>query len=122
MEFYDLRFENLAGVATDGAPSMIGKHNGLVAFLKKQDGIDKNTFIDYHCIIHLENLCAKTLRFDAVMKVVNTVVKFIRAKALNHRQFQNFLTSEWEADHGDMIYYCDIRWLSRANVLKRIAE
>ena len=49
MEFYDLRFENLAGVATDGAPSMIGKHRGLVAFLKKQDGIDKNTFIDYHC-------------------------------------------------------------------------
>ena len=32
MEFYDLRFENLVGVATDGAPSMIGKHSGLVAF------------------------------------------------------------------------------------------
>ena len=63
MVFYDLRFENLA----DGAPSMIGKHSGLVAFLKKQDGIDKNTFIDYHCIIHRENLCAKTLRFDAVV-------------------------------------------------------
>ena len=56
------------------------------------------------------------------MKVVNTVVTFIRAKALNHRQFQNFLTSEWEADHGDVIYYCDIRLLSRANVLKKIAE
>ena len=58
----------------------------------------------------------------AAMKVVNTVVKFIRAKALNHPQFQNFLASEWKADHGDVIYYCDIRWLSRANVLKRIAE
>ena len=122
MEFYNLRFENLAGVATDGDPSMIGKHSGLVAFLKKQDGIDKNTFIDYHYIINQENLCAKTLRFDAVMKVVNTVVKFIRAKALNHRQFQDFLTSEWKADHGDVIHYCDICWLSRANVLKRIAE
>ena len=82
MEFYDLRFENFAGVATDGAPSMIGKHSGLVAFLKEQDGIDRNTFIDYHCIILQENLCAKTLRFDAVMKVVKSVVKFIRAKAL----------------------------------------
>ena len=90
MEFYDLRFENLAGVATDGAPSMIGKHSGLVAFLKKQDGIDKNRFINYPCIINQENLYAKTLRFDAVMKVVNTVVKFIRAKALNHRQFKTF--------------------------------
>ena len=101
---------------------MIGKHSGLVVLLKKQDVIDKNTFIDYHCIIHQENLFAKTLRFDAVMKVVNIVVTFIREKALNHRQFQNFLTSKWEADHDDVIYYCDIRWLSRANVLKRIAE
>ena len=56
------------------------------------------------------------------MKEVNNVVKFIRAKALNHRQFQNFLTAEWEPDHGDVIYYCDVRWLSRAKVLKRIAE
>ena len=60
-------------------------------------------------------MCAKTLRFDAVIKVVNDVVKFNPVKALNHRQFQNFLTAEWEADHGD------IRWLSGAKVLKRIA-
>ena len=55
------------------------------------------------------------------MKVVNNV-KFNPAKALNHRQFQNFLTAKWEAGHGDVIYYCDVRWLSRAKVLKRIAE
>ena len=59
IEFYDLRFENLAGVATDGAPSILGKYTGLVAFLKKQDEIDRNVFIDYHCIIHQESLCAK---------------------------------------------------------------
>ena len=67
-------------------------------------------------------MCAKSLRFDAVLEVVNDVAKFIRAKALNHCQFQNFLTAEWEADHGDVIYYCDVHWLSRAKVLKRIAE
>ena len=61
-------------------------------------------------------MCAKTLRFDAVIKVVNDIVKFNPAKALNHRQFQNFLTAEWKAGHGD------IRWLSGAKVLKRIAE
>ena len=54
--------------------------------------------------------------------MVNNVVKFIWTKALNHRQFQNYLTSEWAADHGDVIYYCDVRWLSRANVLKRIGQ
>ena len=120
MEFYDLHFENLAGMTTDGAPCMIGKHSGLVAFLKKQDVIDKNAFMDFYCIIHQENLGAKMLQFDAIMKVVNNAVKFIPEKALNHHQFQNFLTSKWEADHSDMTYYCNVHWLSHANKLKRI--
>ena len=46
MELYDLRFKNLAGVATDGAPSVIGKYTGLVVSLIKQNGIDRNAFID----------------------------------------------------------------------------
>ena len=66
---------------------------GLVAFLKKQDGIDKNVFINYHCIVDQENLFAKTLQFDAVMNLVNDVVKFIRANALNRGQLQNCLTA-----------------------------
>ena len=65
---------------------MINQYTGLIAFLKKQDGIDKNAFINYDCIIYQENLCAKTLQFDAIMKVVNDVVKFIRAKTLKDRQ------------------------------------
>ena len=52
MKFNNLRFENLAVVATDGFLCMIGQHTGLIAFLKKQDGIDRS----YHCIIHQENL------------------------------------------------------------------
>ena len=61
IEFYNLHFENLAGMATDRIPSMISKYTGLVAFLTKQDGINRYAFIDYYCIIHQENLCAKTL-------------------------------------------------------------
>ena len=70
---HDLRFKNLTGVATDGARSMIGRQSGLVALLKKQGGIDKNPFVDRHCIIHLESSCAKTLRFHAVIKVINQI-------------------------------------------------
>ena len=99
-------------------------YTGLVAFLKQaiRDGFDRNAFIDHHCIVHQENLCAKALRFDAVIKVVNDVLKFIRALALNHRQFQNFLTAKREAHHGDAIYQCHVRWLNRAKAPKRIAE
>ena len=60
-------------------------------------------FINHHCIIHQENLCATTLRFDAVIKVANDVVKLIEAKELNQGQFQNFLTAKCEADHGDVM-------------------
>ena len=80
------------------------------------------SFINYPCIIYQANFYATILRFDAVMKVVNDVVRFIRAKALNHRQFQHFLTAKREEDHGDVICYCGVRWLSRAKVLKRTAE
>ena len=48
MELNNLCFKNLASVATDKAPCMISQYNGLVAFLKNQDGIDKNAFINYH--------------------------------------------------------------------------
>ena len=79
------------------------------------------SFINYHCIIHQEHLCATTLRFDAVMKVANDVT-FIQANELNHGQFQNFLTAKCEADHGDVIYYCGVRWLNRVKALKRTAN
>ena len=56
---------------------MIGKHVDLVGFLKKQNVIHCNAFINYHCIVHFENLHAKTLCFDSFVKVADDVVKFI---------------------------------------------
>ena len=79
------------GVATDGGPSLIGNDYGLIALSKKQDGTDSAIInINYHCIIYQESLCAKSLRFEAVMKVIIEIVDVIRARELNHRQFQNF--------------------------------
>jgi hypothetical protein len=56
------------------------------------------------------------------MKVITDIVNFIRAKGLNHRQFQNFLQTEWDAEHGDVVYFSDVRCLSRSKVLTRIFE
>ena len=33
---YNLKFANLSGVVTDGAPVMVGKNEGLVALIKKK--------------------------------------------------------------------------------------
>ena len=64
-------------MARYGASSIIGKHTDLVAFLKKQNVIDCNAFINYQCIVHSENLWTKTLCSDIFMKAADDVVKFI---------------------------------------------
>ncbi|XP_069971521.1 general transcription factor II-I repeat domain-containing protein 2 [Penaeus vannamei] len=53
--------------------------------------------------------------------VVVSCINFIRAKGLKHRQFQEFL-SELESAHGDVLYYTEVRWLSRGRVLRRFYE
>lgn len=49
---------------------------------------------------------------------VTKVVNFIRAGALNHRQFVVFL-EEHKSEHGDLGYQTAFRWLSLGKVLKR---
>jgi hypothetical protein len=73
-----------------------------------------------HCIVHQENLYVKSsLRFQRVMIVVTKVVKFIRSKGLNHRQFGNFLC-EFIAECNDTARCSDVRWLSRSKMLKSV--
>lgn len=67
-------------LATDGAPSMIGKKAGVVTKFREKvhaaNGGDG--FWTFHCILHQEALCCKTLKMDHVMEVVVwTVNKFI---------------------------------------------
>ena len=42
------------------------------------------------------------------MKIFN----FVRARSLNHWQFQHLL-AEMNAQYQDLLYYCEVRWLSR---------
>jgi hypothetical protein len=51
---------------------------------------------------------------DTVVKTAN----FIRASALDHREFVELL-GEIESKYGEIIYHTNVRWLSRGSVLKR---
>lgn len=51
---------------------------------------------------------------DVVIKVVN----YLRANARNHRQFKSFL-DEIDCEYEDVVMFTAVRWLSRANCLKR---
>lgn len=117
----DLNLDNLVGISTDGAPAMIGKHSGLVQLLIKHLGQRKDELKQFHCIIHQQNLCGKELNFEHVMKVVVSTVNFIKSRALHHRQFKQFL-DEIEAQYGDVVFFTEVRWLSRGNTLQRFVS
>uniref|UniRef100_A0A3Q3X0I4 Uncharacterized protein n=1 Tax=Mola mola TaxID=94237 RepID=A0A3Q3X0I4_MOLML len=96
----------LANVTTDGSPNLTGK-NQEVIFL--------------HCIIHQEALCKSILQLNHVVKPVVKLVNFIRVRGLQHRRFIKFL-EETDADHQDLLYHSNIRWLSLGKVCQQVWE
>lgn len=63
-----------------------GVHSWLIGLMRK-DPADFGRFVSCHRMIFQEALCAKQLKVESVMTAVMKIVNFIRAKALNHRQF-----------------------------------
>lgn len=75
-EFANLKINNIVSITTDGAPNMVGKHNGFFQLFSKEIS---HLLISFHCLIHQEALCAKdSLKsLQNVMEVVTKVVIFI---------------------------------------------
>lgn len=61
---YKLNMSNLAGITTDGAPAMVGKNEGLVALVKKNN--PDVSFVQYHCIIRQET-CVQSLLISEML-------------------------------------------------------
>lgn len=117
-----LPWNRFTGITTDGAPSMTGRKNGLVALVqRKLEEENVEEAIALHCIIHQQAFCSKCLRFDNVMSVVVKCINHIRSRGLKHQQFRAFL-EEIESEYEDVLYFTEVRWLSRGNVLKRFFE
>ena len=53
-----------------------------------------------------------------VMLTVVSTINFIKSRALNNCQFRELLI-DIEADHADLLYYCEVRWNSSGQMLKR---
>ena len=94
---------------------MTGQEIGLAGILKKH-GVNCPMF---HCIIHQETLCAKSLKMSNVMITVTNIVHIIRGrnKAQKHRKFIQFL-KDLEADYENVPLLSKIRWLSAGKTLK----
>ena len=104
-----LSLSKLSGITTDGAPSMIGRRQGLGNLLQLEaNKVGNDSVMRFHCIIHQENLCAKSLKMQNVISIVIKTVNFIRSKGLRHREFQELLHSI-DADFQDIPYYTEVR-------------
>ena len=55
---------------------------------------------------------------ENVMSVVVKAINSIKSSALRSRQFEAFL-AENDSEYGGLLYYTEVRWLSRGNMLKR---
>ena len=124
VEKVGLQWKRLSGISTDGAPAMVGSRSGavvrIISYISDMD-VNTDDVCVFHCILHQQNLCAKSLKFEHVMKKVVTCVNFIKSRALNHRQFQEFL-EDVQAEHGDLMFYCEVRWLSKGKMLRRFYD
>ncbi|XP_007940687.1 general transcription factor II-I repeat domain-containing protein 2-like [Orycteropus afer afer] len=120
---FNIDWSKLVSVASTGTPSMVNVNDGLVTKLKSKvamscKGSDLKSVC---CIIHQESLCAQKLKMDHVMDVVVNSVNWICSRGLNHREFTTLLY-ELDNQYGSLLYYTEIKWLSRGLVLKRFFE
>ena len=109
-------FTKCTSATADGAPALMGKKAGVAGRLRLE-GFKGPIF---HCIIHQEALCGKSLKQQDTFKVVVKVINMLRGgnKSLLHRDLQTFL-EENEAEYGDLLLYNPVRWLSAGGCLRR---
>ncbi|XP_037671335.1 general transcription factor II-I repeat domain-containing protein 2B isoform X2 [Choloepus didactylus] len=120
---FNIDWSKLVSVASTGTPTMVDVNDGLVTKLKSKvatfcKGSDLKSV---RCIFHQESLCARRLKMDHVMDVVVNSVNWICSRGLNHGEFTTLLY-ELDSQYGSLLYYTEIKWLSRGLVLKRFFE
>lgn len=123
LEKFNLPWTKLLNGTTDGSLNLTGKNIGLLRRIQDRvkDDSPNSDLIFLHCIIHQESLCKSVLQLDHVTKTVVKLVNLVRARGLNHRQFIQLL-EESGAEHTDVLYHYNVRWLSLGKVLHRVWE
>lgn len=107
--------------ATDGARNMTGATSGFLALQKKSD--PTCAYLPFHCILHQDALCAKygTEQLSDIITQITGIINFIKARALLHREFMNFLQCR-ESEFSDLVFYTEVRWLSRGVMSQRFYQ
>ena len=74
-------------------------------------------------MIHRYALASKTLpvHLQDVLSSVIKIVNFVKGSALQTRLFRR-LCKEMGSEHETLLFYTQVRWLSKGNVLRRVFE
>ncbi len=96
--------------------AMMGKHCGVVKQIEER--VPEAKWM--HCFLHRESL-AILPELQEVMNIAVKMVNYIKKKALNSRCFAA-LCERLDADHLQLLYHSEIRWLSRGCMLNRLFE
>ena len=112
-----LEWKDLCGVCSDGAPAMLGSRSGFQKLVKAKSP----EVTGVHCVIHRQALACKTMppQLLEMMSTIIKIVNFIKSSALNTRLFRE-LCENMTASHQTLLFYTQVRWLSKGNVLKRV--
>ena len=115
----NLEWKFCVGLCTEGARAMSGRLGGLRTLVQDVAVNAKWT----HCIIHREALASQQLSGDlnGVLEVIVKTVNFIKSRPLKARLFLR-LCDELGAEHSNLLFYCNARWLSIGKVLLRVYE
>ena len=106
IEKTELPVYKLISITTDGAPAMVGRVNGFIAKCREDDAF--SGFLNYHCIIHQQALCAKMLNMKEIMDVATKIACSIRARSLQRRLFRVHIEKA-DCDHSELLLHTDVR-------------
>ncbi|XP_072378016.1 protein FAM200A-like [Diabrotica undecimpunctata] len=96
---------------------MTGCRSGFMELAKKKNP----RIIGSHCIIHRRALASQTLPepLNVTLNLATKIVNHIKSSALNTRLFQA-LCQELNSDQETLLFYTEVWWLSKGNMLARL--
>ena len=80
---FNLSLDKLCGVATDGAPAIVGKHKGMVSLLKNEmdaKGIRHDRLVFFRGIVHQQAFVQNLSSLIMWYRWLQTVFNFIKKK------------------------------------------
>ncbi|KAL1277353.1 hypothetical protein QQF64_024026 [Cirrhinus molitorella] len=96
---------------------MTGKHSGLVTKVQAVAPFA----VWMHCMVHRQALAAKNMPPDMKQVMDEAFLAVNKMSATSTRLFK-VLCQEMGAEHQQLLFPSEVRWLSRGKVLSRLHE